>query len=286
MGTDQPSDALDTPTAWEPTEVELGPAEQRAPSHAVVADALRTRITLGGFAPGARLPTERDLAAALGVGRNTVRQALRQLADEGLVVTTPGRAGGTRVRAAEDAEAAPSVQAEALAELRASLRDYMEYRAAIEPLAARLAAERGPTAARRALVRMLDEEVTDLAGYHRMDSRFHLAVAAAAGNEVLREAVTRARTEMFVGGNSLWLQTDWGVVYPEGRDLAQVFREEHLATALAVLAGDGAAAEASMRRHLLESAAQFTALLDRLTPGGGSGTAAASGGEPNLDAGD
>ncbi|MFE5683020.1 winged helix-turn-helix domain-containing protein [Streptomyces sp. NPDC056512] len=61
---------------------------RQAASHAVVAEALRQRIALGGFGPGDRLPTERELSAAFGVGRNTVRQAVRELADEGLVTTT------------------------------------------------------------------------------------------------------------------------------------------------------------------------------------------------------
>ncbi|MGD6746417.1 MarR family transcriptional regulator [Streptomyces sp. BH106] len=54
----------------------------------------------------------------------------------------------------------------------------MEYRSAVEPFAAALAARRGSTADRRVLVRMLDGEVADLAACHRVDSRFHLAVAA------------------------------------------------------------------------------------------------------------
>ncbi len=45
---------------------------RQATSHAVVAEALRQRIALGGFEPGDRLPTERELAATFGVGRNTV----------------------------------------------------------------------------------------------------------------------------------------------------------------------------------------------------------------------
>ncbi|RAG83459.1 hypothetical protein DN069_22150 [Streptacidiphilus pinicola] len=144
----------------------------------------------------------------------------------------------------------------------------MEYREAIEATTARLAAERGSTADRRALLQLLDEPVADLADYHRLDSRFHLGLGAAAGNEVLQEAVARARTEMFVGGNALWLQADWHLVYPPERDLGQVFREEHLGIALAVLAGDAARAEEGMRAHLREAHTQFLVLLDRFASAG------------------
>ncbi|MGW0994063.1 FadR/GntR family transcriptional regulator [Streptomyces sp. NPDC002523] len=243
------------------------PAEKngtrQAPSHAVVAEALRQRVALGGFGPGDRLPTERELATAFGVGRNTVRQAVRELAEEGLVTTTLGRSGGTRVAPARpggrDARAAIA------AGIRASLRDYMEYRQAIEPFAARLAAERGGRAARQELVGMLDAKVADLGAYHRIDTRFHLGIASAGGNDVLAEAVTRARTEMFVAGNALWLGSDWSEVYPPDRDFGLAFREEHEAVALAVLSGDGDAAEARMREHLRESHGQFLVLLDQFT---------------------
>ncbi|MFG2886671.1 FadR/GntR family transcriptional regulator [Streptomyces sp. NPDC048297] len=245
------------------------PAEKngtrQAPSHAVVAEALRQRIALGGFGPGDRLPTERELATAFGVGRNTVRHAVRELAEEGLVTTTLGRSGGTRVAPARPGPGGRDARAAIAAGIRASLRDYMEYRQAIEPFAARLAAERGGRAARQELVGMLDAKVADLGAYHRIDTRFHLGIASAGGNDVLSEAVTRARTEMFVAGNALWLGSDWSEVYPADRDFGLAFREEHEAVALAVLSGDGDAAEARMREHLRESHRQFLVLLDQFT---------------------
>ena len=56
---------------------------------------LKGRIERGEFAPGQRLPTERQLLEELGVAQTTARRAYRLLAAEGLVVTTPGR--GTHV---------------------------------------------------------------------------------------------------------------------------------------------------------------------------------------------
>jgi DNA-binding GntR family transcriptional regulator len=53
--------------------------------------ALRGRITSGEFAPGAALPSEATLCNEYGVARNTLRRALDQLADEGLIAVRPGR---------------------------------------------------------------------------------------------------------------------------------------------------------------------------------------------------
>lgn len=56
-----------------------------------VAQVLRDAIASGDLPPGAKLPSERALAAEHGVARNTAREAVRQLADEGLVTAEHGR---------------------------------------------------------------------------------------------------------------------------------------------------------------------------------------------------
>jgi DNA-binding GntR family transcriptional regulator len=56
-----------------------------------ITEALRARLASGEFQPGSVLPSESALVAEFGVARNTVRRALDQLADEGLITTRPGR---------------------------------------------------------------------------------------------------------------------------------------------------------------------------------------------------
>jgi DNA-binding GntR family transcriptional regulator len=68
--------------------------------------ALRTRITNGVFPPGSALPSESTLCAQFNVSRNTMRRALAQLADEGMVAVRPGR---DRVVVPPGDSAAPSV---------------------------------------------------------------------------------------------------------------------------------------------------------------------------------
>ena len=66
-----------------------------------VADAVAGQIADGKLPAGSRLPGERDLAAEHGVAVGTVRRAVAELRERGLVVTLPGK--GTYVRAVPEA---------------------------------------------------------------------------------------------------------------------------------------------------------------------------------------
>ncbi len=76
-----------------PDRVGHGPLYRR------IVNGLRAEIAGGALPPGARLPTERALCARFGVSRHTVREALRQLRDEGLVASRQG--AGTTVAAGD-----------------------------------------------------------------------------------------------------------------------------------------------------------------------------------------
>jgi GntR family transcriptional regulator len=70
-------------------------AERQLPSKKI-AEAIRNQIESGELTPGAQLPSERDLAAAYGTARNTAREAVRILADAGLVITDHGKGSFVR----------------------------------------------------------------------------------------------------------------------------------------------------------------------------------------------
>jgi GntR family transcriptional regulator len=72
----------------------------RRPASERIADELRQAISAGQLAPGAKLPSERELAEQYGTARNTVRQAIRLLSESGLVFAEHGR--GVFVRAASN----------------------------------------------------------------------------------------------------------------------------------------------------------------------------------------
>ncbi len=61
------------------------------PIYIQAADLLRDRITDGEWLPGEHLPSEPDLAHHYGLGRDTIRDALAMLANEGLIITRRGK---------------------------------------------------------------------------------------------------------------------------------------------------------------------------------------------------
>ncbi|GGS72392.1 FadR/GntR family transcriptional regulator [Nonomuraea spiralis] len=144
---------------------------------------LREQITGGHWPVGTRLPGENALAKTLGVGRSTVREALRALAGAGLVQARQG--SGVFVIASEP------VQDWATRLRRAAISDVYEVRMMVETQAARLAAARrtdedvaAMEAALQARERAAD---ADDAAFVDADIALHAAIVAAAGNPVLTD---------------------------------------------------------------------------------------------------
>jgi DNA-binding FadR family transcriptional regulator len=134
--------------------------------------------------PGTRMPSERELMAALGVGRSTIREAINGLAMLGVLEIRHGQ--GAFV-ANPDAGIAPG-QAIAAALARGATRDLFEARRIVEVETARLAAERRTDSDLRDLAQTLaDHEEAIRNGTPAVEPsvRFHVCVAEAAHNEVL-----------------------------------------------------------------------------------------------------
>lgn len=108
------------------------------PAYRVVSDHLRQRIVGGKIAPGQALPIEADLSCHYEVHRSTVREALRQLEQDGLVQ----RVGKRLVVAVPQAGNLTHSAERALQLQQVSFREVWEVASTIEPLCARLAAER------------------------------------------------------------------------------------------------------------------------------------------------
>ncbi|MGW5732687.1 MULTISPECIES: FadR/GntR family transcriptional regulator [Streptomyces] len=144
---------------------------------------LREQITGGQWPIGSKLPGETTLAKELGIGRSTVREALRSLAGAGLVKARQG--AGVFVVATEPVADWPARLR------RAAVSDVYEVRMLVEVQAARLAALRRTdediTAMREALEGRRAAASASDAAFVDADIALHAAVVAAAGNPVLTD---------------------------------------------------------------------------------------------------
>jgi DNA-binding GntR family transcriptional regulator len=204
-------------------------------------DAIRDMIITGELAPGSRV-TEPTLAATFNVSRVPVREAVRALAAEGFVDLR--HFGSPTVK---------ELTADVAHEVRAA-------RAVLEPQTTRAAAIHRTDEDLRAIDRILaegDEAIThgEMHRLHRLNSRFHDAVASACGNSVLGGFVHQlsARSEWI---NTVSIPADNRHFWRDHRDIYE-----------AIDARDGDLAGALMAAHVRRAAVQ---------PGASSGAPAAS----------
>ncbi|MBB3998018.1 FadR/GntR family transcriptional regulator [Aureimonas pseudogalii] len=210
-----------------------------------VADQLRGLIDGGEYALGDRLPTERELAESLGISRPTVREALIALEVEGRIRIRVG--SGIYVTTPPPPQIVPPDVIEGPFEL-------LRARELIESAVAREAATRA-SAADIATLDVVLAQMED--GTHpspetiALDRMFHVTVAAILGNAV----VVRFVGELFDQRMTPYFERLSS--YFETGESWRIAHHEHRAVRDAIAAGDPAAADAAMRRHLQRSAERF-----------------------------
>lgn len=155
-----------------------------------VIEQLRALVSSGEWAVNAKIPTEPELVEALGVGRNTVREAVRALAHSGILEVRQG--DGTYVRATSEVSGA-------LRRLCGSeLREVLQVRRCLEMEGARLAAQARTEQDLAELRAYWDRrDMSDPEEFARTDTEFHLAVVQASHNSVLIE-LYRGLTEVIM----------------------------------------------------------------------------------------
>lgn len=157
-------------------------------AHSVLAREIGQRIVHGFFAPGALLPNEAQWAGAFGVSRSVVREAVKILMAKGLLLSRPRV--GSRVEPKENWNLLDrdvlSWYAAAPDKL-AFLKTLQEFRYIIEPEACALAAERRSDEQMAEISKACHEMGTarGLPDRTAADTRFHLGILRAAGNDLL-----------------------------------------------------------------------------------------------------
>lgn len=222
------------------------PLRRGNPLEDTVARLVQT-IRLGVVAPGESLPPERELAASFGVSRDTVRDAIRELADTGYLIPRRGRYGGTFV-----ADPLPQ-PAEPRTVEPAQLDDVLGLRRVLETGAARAAAQRTLDAGTRADLWARHEAALPAGPeeYRRLDTLLHLSIAEAAGIPSLVALVAENRADV-----NAWLDT-----FPLLPRNIQHSGEQHERIVTAILSGRADVAESAMRDHLAGSEALLRGFL-------------------------
>lgn len=220
----------------------------RQPAYLQVASQLREAILSGQLAIGEPVPAERELCESFGVSRPTVREALRALQAQGLVVSG-GATAPLRVAGPEDVTSGPLRDAlEHLLRLASvPLRDLVDLRVALESAATRLATDRGAEAdltAVHAALEQAREAGQDMVAFHHADVQFHLTLVAASGNEALSLVMLAVRESMEAHLlEALRARDDQGAT-------ARLLTAEHEGILKAVEAGDAELAESLARAHI------------------------------------
>lgn len=198
----------------------------RQPLHTLVAERLRDMIIEGRLAPGDPV-NESALCQEMGVSRTPMREAVRMLASEGLIVLRPGRSTAVRKFSQEE------------------VRDMLDVVAELEALAGRQACRSASDAEIAAIVdlherMMAHYKAGERLDYYKLNQRIHSAIVEASGNASLAEVHDLLQARMkrirFVGnaGKEKWR----GAV------------DEHEAMIDALRARDGDRLADVLRRHL------------------------------------
>jgi len=208
--------------------------------HEEVVSQVHDLIKEGRYKAGDQLPSERELAETFQVSRTSVREALRALETEGLIVS---RTGMGNFIAELPVETLVASLAKLLIEEKNALADIFELRKLIEPQIASLAAERAAPADIDRMKRLLEkqrEQVQNGATGVDADSEFHFAIGQATQNHAIEKLVS-GLLDVLSHSREESLQTS-------GRRQASI--DSHRAIVTAIEAHDEEEAREAMLRHI------------------------------------
>jgi GntR family transcriptional regulator, transcriptional repressor for pyruvate dehydrogenase complex len=227
-----------------------------------IAERIAAEIISAELPPGARLPTEQQMATAMGVSRTVVREAVAALRADGLVTT---RQGAGAFVATEIGRRPFRLAVQGLPSLREVL-NVMELRQSVEVEAAGLAAARASPASMREVGQKLvaiDAAIERGESAVDEDFAFHRAIAAATDNQQFWGFLDYLG-RFIIPRQSVRVAIHQG----EGqRVYLEMIQREHRAIFAAIEAGDAAVSRAAMRQHLSNSQARYRRLFEEEATG-------------------
>jgi GntR family transcriptional regulator, transcriptional repressor for pyruvate dehydrogenase complex len=209
--------------------------------------------------PGERLPSEKELASQFGVGRTTIREALRSLAVLGIV---DGRVGeGTFVSSTNRRYLEKALQWGLLID-RKDVRDLIETRLLLESQTAFWASQRATQLNLQeieAAVKRMEDSIHDPESYLQADLQFHISIAQASQNSILYQLVSMTR-----GYLQAWIQRSLSRPTPrKTQQRAEVSIQEHQKILQAIRSGNAEGARQAMNAHILSSSRDLQSRLVR-----------------------
>lgn len=224
---------------------------KREPVATQVARKLVEYLLSGAVEPGARMPSERQLAEAFGVGRSAMREAIKALSLIGLVEVRQG--DGTYLRKADSALLPEVIEWGLLLGERRTM-DLVEARQELETVIARLAAQRRTEADIEELTRLLHrmEQIATPAAFVEADVQFHMRLAEASNNLVLRDIHASVQALL-----RAWI----GRVMSTGSS-HMISYQEHVPILEAIVLGDPDMAERAMQAHMASAAGRLRETLE------------------------
>jgi len=224
---------------------------KREPLAMHIARRLVDYILSGQIEPGDRMPSERQLAEAFGVGRSAMREALKALTLIGLIEVRQG--DGTYLKKA-DAALLPQVIEWGLLLGERRTMDLVEARQHLEVVIAGLAARRRSdqdVAELRRLLQRMEQSGNDVEAFVDADVAFHQRIADAAHNSVLKDIHSGVQA----------LSRAWIRRVVTAAASTRPSYEEHVPILEAIERGDPAAAQAAMEHHMTSAAERLRKTL-------------------------
>lgn len=204
-------------------------------------DYLSSEILAGRLAAGDRLPTERELSTQLGASRSAVREAIKVLQAQGVLSSATGRSGGTTVGTGQGVAFGRMLRLHVALEA-VSFAEITETRVVLERAAAIGAVGRPLEEVRRLADEMMS--VTQASAFNDLDTAFHVAIAAAGENRLIRDmtiAIREAVAERILTAEQR---------LPGWQELRARLVAEHVEIVEALEAGDGARAADLSEAHV------------------------------------
>jgi GntR family transcriptional regulator, transcriptional repressor for pyruvate dehydrogenase complex len=221
---------------------------RRVRTHEHVLAQIADRILDGRLEVGDRLPSERELVAALGVSRGSVREALRILESMGIIEANvgSGRDAGSTV-SGRPSEALSNLLRLHMALSRFQLVDLVEVRIQLE----RAAAARAALVAEPSDITRLNEIVDEMsrgdlehARFHELDTEFHVTIAHVSGNALSADLMQALR-----GAVRVHMETAFEAI-DDWDGMVRSLSEEHRQIAAAIDAHDGSRAADLVAEHI------------------------------------